>query len=71
MEKFTKHRFWQRLLRQSAITVVIALSSCRYIGLGYTKISELTANPQRFADQEVSVRGSVTNVLKLVPIPRV
>jgi hypothetical protein len=54
-----------RLLALGALLVVLLLPSCGQLGVGFTKIGDLLANPQKYAAKEVLVRGRVTNALKL------
>ena len=44
---------------------VLLFSGCAKLGIGFTKISDLLSNPQKFAAKEVSIKGKVTNVLKI------
>jgi hypothetical protein len=44
---------------------VLLLSGCAKLGIGFTKISELHANPQKFTAKEVSIKGKVVNAMKL------
>ncbi len=46
----------RNLLRLAAITGTLLLASC-----GYTPIRRITADPSRFANRTVRVRGTVTN----------
>ena len=45
--------------------LTIMLPSCGRVGIGFTKIEDLVAHPQKFSAQEVQIRGKVTNVFKL------
>ena len=47
------------------MSTALLLPGCSQLGIGFTKIGELLANPRRYSAQEVRVRGRVTNVLKL------
>jgi hypothetical protein len=44
---------------------VLLLLGCAKLGIGFTKIGDLIAAPQKFAQKEVSIKGKVTNVLKI------
>jgi hypothetical protein len=35
------------------------------MGIGFTKIGDILANPQRYAEQEIRIQGKVVNVLKI------
>jgi hypothetical protein len=48
-----------------ALLAVLFLAGCSQLGVGFTKIGDLLANPQKYSGQEVRVRGRVTNVIKL------
>lgn len=52
-------------LRALVVSVALQLWGCGQIGIGFTKINDLRANPQKYATQEVRIRGKVTNVLKI------
>jgi hypothetical protein len=54
-----------RLVALAALLTVLLLPSCSQLGIGFTKIGDLLANPQKYSAQEVRVRGRVTNVLKI------
>ena len=45
--------------------LTILLPSCGRVGIGFTKIEDLVAQPQKFSAQEVQIRGKVTNVIKI------
>lgn len=49
------------------VVLVSALSlvGCERAGFGFTKIGEILADPQKYAEQEVSIRGKVVNVVKI------
>jgi hypothetical protein len=53
-----------RLLRLSLLAVLL-LSGCAKLGIGFTKIADLHANPQKFSAKEVSIKGKVVNAMKL------
>ena len=56
----------RRLVAVGALlTALLLLPGCSQLGIGFTKIGDLLANPQKFSAKEVRVRGRVTNVLKL------
>jgi len=55
----------RRLLALGALLTLLLLPGCSQLGIGFTKIGDLLANPQKYSAQEVRVRGKVTNVLKL------
>ena len=55
----------RRLLALGALLTLLLLPGCSQLGIGFTKIGDLLANPQKYSAQEVRVRGRVTNVLKL------
>lgn len=42
-----------------------ALAACTALGIGITHIGEIVANPSRFDNVEVRVKGKVTNVNKM------
>lgn len=49
-----------------AILLLLALLlGCSHVGIGFTNIGDLLSNPQKYSAQEVSIRGRVTNVLKI------
>lgn len=54
-----------RLVAVGTLLTALLLPGCSQLGIGFTKIGELLANPQKYSAQEVRVRGRVTNVLKL------
>ena len=58
-------RIMRRLLGAGALLTLLLLPGCRQLGIGSVKIGDLVAHPQKYAEQEVSVQGKVTNVLKL------
>jgi hypothetical protein len=58
-------KMMRRVLALGALLTVLLLPSCTQFGIGFTKIGDLLANPQKYSAQEVRVRGRVTNVLKL------
>jgi hypothetical protein len=58
-------RMIRRLLALGALLTLLLLPGCSQLGIGFTKIGDLLANPQKYSAQEVRVRGRVTNVLKL------
>jgi len=52
--------------RVACLLVLMAtLLACNQLGLSYTAIHDLTSNPERFGDRDVSIQGKVTNVVKL------
>ena len=58
-------RMIRRLLALGALLTLLLLPGCSQLGIGFTKIGDLLANPQKYSAQEVRIRGKVTNVLKL------
>ena len=46
------------------ITAVLQVG-CGILGIGVTNIGSLLADPQKYAEKEVWIRGKVTNVLKI------
>ena len=54
-----------RTLALGALLTVLLLPGCSTLGIGFTKIGELLASPQKYSGREVRVRGRVTNILKL------
>lgn len=54
-----------RPLELGIVLTVLLLPSCSQLGIGFTKIGDLLANPQKYSTKEVRIRGRVTNVLKL------
>jgi len=58
-------RMMRRLLGVGALSTLLLLLGCNQLGIGFIKIGDLLANPQKYSAQEVRVRGRVTNVLKL------
>jgi hypothetical protein len=59
------NRMMRRLLALGALLTALLVPSCSQLGIGFTKIGDLLANPHKYSAQEVRVRGRVTNVLKL------
>ena len=55
----------RRMLAYGALLTSLFLPDCSQLGIGFTKIGDLLANPQKYSAKEVRVRGRVTNVLKL------
>jgi len=53
------------VLRLVGLLTALLLPSCGRVGVGFTKISDMVAHPQRFSSQEVRIREKVTNVLKV------
>jgi hypothetical protein len=54
-----------RVLALGALLTVLLLAGCSQLGIGFTRIGDILANPQKYSGQEVRVRGRVTNVLQL------
>lgn len=48
-----------------ALGVAVGVAACDLLGIGYTSISEIVANPARFEGQEVKVSGVVTSAAKV------
>jgi len=55
----------KKLLAVEALLTLLLLPGCRQLGINSVKIGNLLANPQKYSEQEVTVQGKVTNVLKL------
>lgn len=57
--------FKRRGLRLTILLLIPLATGCDRMGIGFTKIADIVANPQKFAEQEVRIRGKVVNVLKV------
>ncbi len=47
------------------IIAILLLSGCAKLGIGFTKIGDLHANPDKFSAKQVSIKGKVVNAMKL------
>jgi hypothetical protein len=54
-----------QLLYVTGLFMALLLPACSKIGIGFTKIGDIVAKPEKFSTQEVSIRGKVTNALKV------
>ena len=54
---------WIGLL--AAILAVAVMISCDRFGIGFAKIGDLLAKPEKFSEQEVRIHGTVSDVLKI------
>jgi len=52
-------------LTMVALCVALGVAACDMLGIGYTSIGEIVANPARFEGQEVKVSGVVTSATKV------
>lgn len=48
-----------------ALLLGAALAACTALGIGVTPIGDIVANPSRFDNAEVRVKGRVTNINKV------
>lgn len=48
-----------------SIAASLALMGCERLEFGYTKIGDLVKNPSQYGEQEIKIRGKVTDVVKL------
>ena len=56
-----------RTKRRAVVFLILLLFfvGCDRMGIGFTKIGSILANPQKFTDREIRIHGKVTNVLKI------
>jgi hypothetical protein len=54
------------LIKVLAATVsIVMFPSCDRLGFGIRKIGDVLADPQKYSSQEIRIRGTVTNVIKV------
>lgn len=47
------------------VLILLLLTACDYLPLGFTDLAEVAANPAAFEGRDVKVRGKVTDVTKI------
>lgn len=55
----------RRITLLATILALTGTASCDRLGVGFVKISDLLAKPESYSGQEVRIRGTVSNVLKI------
>jgi hypothetical protein len=55
----------RRLAGGAVLLALLMYAGCAQLGIGFTKIGDLIAAPERYAGKEVRVQGKVTNILKI------
>ncbi len=63
--KIIKHKKMTHLVFVMGLLMGLLLPGCNKIGIGFTKIGDILAKPEKFSKQEIRIRGKVTNVLKI------
>src|ERR1035438_6705926 len=58
-------RMIHSLLVLGSLLTLLLLPGCSQIGIGFTRIGDLLANPQKYSAREGRFRARVTNVLQL------
>ena len=55
----------RRILLLMAVCAFIVVPSCGHLGIGFVKIGDLLAKPEKYAGQEVRIHGTVSDVLQI------
>lgn len=53
---------WKHLLLAAVLTLV---ASCDYLPFGFTPVGDIVRNPAKFEGQEVRIKGTVADALKI------
>ena len=64
-QKLTVMTCSRRGLHLAIALPTLLLAGCDRMGMGFTKIADILANPQRYAEREIRIQGKVVNVLKI------